>query len=47
MPHTGGSAPRVLESLIKVRKVIRITDIVRKENSMTDKIIIIKEGERC
>jgi hypothetical protein len=34
---TGGNVPKVLESLMKVRKVTRITDIVRKENSMTDK----------
>ena len=33
----GGSVPRGLESLMKVRKVTRITDIVRKENSMTDR----------
>lgn len=34
---TGGSVPKGLESPMKERKVIRITDIVRKENSMTDK----------
>jgi hypothetical protein len=34
---TGGNVPKVLESPMKARKVTRITDIVRKENSMTDK----------
>ena len=34
---TGGSVPKVLENRMKVRKVIRITDIVRNKNSMTDK----------
>jgi len=33
----GGSVPKGLESLMKVRKEIRIIDIARKENSMTDK----------
>jgi hypothetical protein len=34
---TGGSVPKGLESPMKKRKVIRIIDIVRKENDMTDK----------
>ena len=37
MPNIGGSVHRVLENLMKVRKEIRITDIARKDNSMTDK----------
>ena len=37
MPNIGGSVQRVLENLMKVRKEIRITDIARKDNSMTDK----------
>ena len=32
---TGGSVPKGLESPMKERKVIRIIDIVRKENSMS------------
>ena len=36
-PLTGGSVPRGLESHTKERKEIRIIDIARKENSMTDK----------
>ena len=37
MLPTGGSVPKGLESHTKERKVIKITDIARKENSMTDK----------
>lgn len=33
---TGGSVPKGLESHTKERKEIRIIDIARKENSMTD-----------
>ena len=33
---TGGSVPKGLESHTKERKVIRITDIARKKNSMTN-----------
>jgi hypothetical protein len=36
----GGSVPKVLESPMKVRKVIRIIDIARKENSMTQQELI-------
>lgn len=36
MLPTGGSVPKVLESHTKGRKAIRIIDIVRKENSMTE-----------
>ena len=39
---TGGSVPKVLENPMKERNVIRIIDIVRKENSM-DKVQKIRE----
>jgi hypothetical protein len=39
----GGSVPMGLESPTKERKVIRIIDIVRKENSMADKVQKIRE----
>ena len=43
MPNIGGSVQRVLENLMKVRKEIKITDIARKKNSMTDKEKPIEE----
>lgn len=36
---TGGNVPKVSKSPMKERRVIRTIDIVRKENSMTDKRI--------
>jgi len=39
----GGSVLKGLESHTKERKVIRITDIARKESNMTDKEKTIKE----
>jgi hypothetical protein len=33
MPNIGGSAQKVLENLMKVRKETKITGIARKENS--------------
>lgn len=40
---TGGSVLKGLESHTKERKVIRITDIARKESNMADKVQKIKE----